>query len=145
MMVISAAHLDDLKTKLAHTLENTLPNGVSFAYLFGSQVTGETHSESDIDLAIFPTEVMSHNNVWQAAQSIAQQLNCDVDLINLREANTVLRFQIITEGILLIDKHDQAPTFEVDTFRMYQDLQYNRKSNIKGLLERWNSKDKMNG
>lgn len=143
--MMHTVHLDKLKYNLLKALENTLPGQVSFAYLFGSQATGQARPDSDIDLALFPEPNIPPEDIWNAAQSLASQLNCDIDLINLREANTVLRFQIVSEGKLLFDKHNQAPGFEVDTFRMYQDLQYNRKDNINGLLERWNEQEEING
>ena len=143
--MMPTVHLEKLKHNLLKALENTVPDQVSFAYLFGSQATSQARPDSDIDLAIFPEPNIPPKDIWNAAQSLASQLNCDIDLINLREANTVLRFQIVSEGKLLFDKHNQAPEFEVDTFRMYQDLQYNRKDNIKGLLERWNDQEEING
>ncbi|MDB1122402.1 type VII toxin-antitoxin system MntA family adenylyltransferase antitoxin [Vibrio algarum] len=126
---------------IVKALQQHLPKGVEFAYLFGSYASGRSTKNSDIDIAVFPTEPMTSIAVWESAQAISKQLNKDVDLINLMECNTVLRFQVVTEGLFLVGDRIKADFFETDTFRMYQDLQYSRQDNLASFVERWKNEN----
>lgn len=115
---------------------------IELAYLFGSQATGRQTSSSDIDLAILPANKLDPKTCWLLAQRLSSQLGSEVDLINLMTCNTVLRYQVIEEGLLLLDPKGKAGFFETDTYRMYQDLQIKRHDNIKAFKQRWlDSKD----
>lgn len=122
---------------LANAINKTSPGQIELAYLFGSFATGHANEESDIDIAILSSVPLSSVEVWEMAQTLAKLLKKDVDLIDLMNCNTVLRYQIVTEGNLLIDLNNRAAFFETDTYRMYQDLQLNRKDNIADFVKRW--------
>ena len=53
---------------------------IEAAYLFGSQVTGETHADSDIDLAIFTPDVDGLNLVERVHLTSQLALGCDSSL-----------------------------------------------------------------
>lgn len=67
-------------------------------YLFGSSITKFATAESDIDLAFLAKQKIDVALTWQTAQEIASMLKKDVDLIDLRQASTVMRWQVINNG-----------------------------------------------
>ncbi len=72
--------------------------GLKSVYLFGSRATGEQRHCSDWDIGVVGVDVFDPVLVWEAAQRVAVVLDCDVDLVDLRTASTVLRFQIVAYG-----------------------------------------------
>ncbi len=123
--------------KILETLEKVAGKDIELVYLFGSYATERANDHSDIDLAILPHAPITPKMIWEWTQSIASHLGKDVDLINLMDCNTVLRMQIIQEGQLLLDRNNKAPSFETDTYRMYQDLQLSRQNNLDAFKQRW--------
>lgn len=129
------------KQKIINALEQ-LELEIELAYLFGSQATGRQTPSSDIDLAILPSSKLDPKTCWLLAQTLSSQLGRQVDLIDLMTCHTVLRYQVVEEGSLLLDPKGKAGFFETDTYRMYQDLQIKRHDNIKAFKQRWlDSKD----
>ncbi len=125
------------KAKIAQTLQQLAGEKVVLGYLFGSYAHGRENEHSDIDVAILPSKPMAHAQVWELAQKLAISIGKDVDVINLMECNTVLRMQVIQQGVLLFDLQNKAPMFETDTYRMYQDLQFSRQDNLAAFKQRW--------
>jgi predicted nucleotidyltransferase len=93
------------------TLRTALPNLLA-VYLFGSQASGHANSDSDTDLAILLDGTIEPMMLWNHAQQLATLLNSEVDLIDLRQASTVLQYQIITTGQRLWQADSQAAIFE---------------------------------
>lgn len=113
------------KTLLIKSILAKLPT-VKLIYLFGSFASGEQHSKSDLDIAILPVKTLDNLNRWQLAQSLACELDIDVDLIDLTSASTVLCQQVITQGQLLWGESNDDDFFAVKTMSMYQHLQAER-------------------
>ena len=78
-------------------LSATFPDLLA-AYVFGSQVSGQTHADSDVDLAILCPKKMDNYQLWEKAQQLASTLNLDVDIVNIFEASPLLQYKIITTG-----------------------------------------------
>ncbi|MDX8403100.1 MAG: nucleotidyltransferase domain-containing protein [Mariprofundaceae bacterium] len=91
--------------ELAKRIHLELP-GVLGVYLFGSAAKGVANAASDADLAVLASDRLSEIKVWSLAQSLAQDIGVDVDLVDLRKANAVMRMQIIAEGrrMLCVDE-----------------------------------------
>lgn len=123
--------------QIVETLEHVAGKDIELAYLFGSHAINRANKHSDIDIAILPHAPITAERIWEWAQHMAAQLGKDVDLINLMDCNTVLRMQIVQEGQLLLDRNNKAPSFETDTYRMYQDLQFSRQDNLDAFKQRW--------
>ncbi|MDQ6995078.1 MAG: nucleotidyltransferase domain-containing protein [Mariprofundaceae bacterium] len=88
-------------------------SGVLAVYLFGSVAKGVEHTGSDIDMAVLSDHVLLTMDVWMLAQELAKDAGVDVDLIDLRRANTVMRMQIIAQGKRLICmNHNACEQFE---------------------------------
>lgn len=81
-------------------------------YLFGSQANGQAQQGSDLDVAILFDGKIDPVTLWQHGQNLAAQLNIDVDLIDLRQASTVMQYQIISTGIRLWHSNHHATQYE---------------------------------
>jgi len=88
-----------------------LPN-LSALYHFGSHAKGTADMLSDIDLAVLVDGKVDTVVLWDLAQQLADQINCDVDLVDLRAASTVMQYQIITTGQCLWTRDVQAAIYE---------------------------------
>jgi len=67
-------------------------------YLFGSTDTEFETATSDLDIAILNTAPLESVQRWKVSEEIARKINRDVDLVDLLQASTVFKFQIITTG-----------------------------------------------
>ncbi len=81
-------------------------------YAFGSRIQGTAGLASDLDLAVLVAGRMEPVPLWELSQQLADQLGCEVDLVDLRTASTVMQYQIITTGKVLWMKDAQAEIFE---------------------------------
>ena len=105
--------------------------------LFGSRAQGNSRQNSDYDIAVLLDGKADKVLLWNSAQTLAAQLLQDVDLIDLRDATTVLQKEIIVSGQWLIKVDTFAcDLFEVHTISMYQQLQYDRQDILNDVLER---------
>lgn len=81
-------------------------------YAFGSRISGESGPESDLDLAVLVESKSDAVALWTLAGSLADRVGCSVDLLDLRAANTVMQYQIITTGKRLWEKDCRAALYE---------------------------------
>jgi predicted nucleotidyltransferase len=97
-------------------------------YLFGSRAADAVHEESDIDIAVLPTLPIPNDVRWDLQQELAIALRSEVDLVDLRSASTVMRYQIVTSGEVL---YESDPTcraeFEMTTLSMYTRFNFERR------------------
>lgn len=85
---------------------------LSAVYVFGSQVTGHATAESDLDVAFLADDELSAEVLWDLSSSLANLVKCDVDLLDLRTASTVMQYRIITTGKCVWTKDSQAALYE---------------------------------
>ena len=103
-------------------------------YLFGSSASETQNIESDIDLAIFPVKKLDKVELWMTSQQLAGILKCDVDLVDLRNASTVMRMQIISSSKCFYESNRfQREIFEDYVFSSYARLNEERKEIIKDI------------
>lgn len=93
------------------TLQAALPNLLA-VYLFGSRAQGTAGPASDLDLAVLVAVRAEPVRLWELAQTLAGQAGCEVDLIDLRAASTVMQYQIISNGRTLWARDAQAAIYE---------------------------------
>lgn len=75
--------------------------------LFGSQATGKTHPNSDVDLALWPDRPLPTAMKLRWARELATLLNREVNLVFVSpELDPVLGFEILRDGRLVFQ---QAP------------------------------------
>jgi predicted nucleotidyltransferase len=113
------------KTVLINLLNANI-SGLRLVYLFGSYAAGNQDKKSDLDIAVLADASIDNVSRWELAQTLACELDIDVDLIDLRFASTVLSQQVIEQGIRLFGTEDEDDKFAMKTMSMYQDLQIER-------------------
>lgn len=108
------AHLPHALTPdglIVRTLRTHWPEALA-VYAFGSQIQGQAGPESDLDLALLLPAYADPLVRWDVAQQLAIALGCDVDLLDLRAASTVMQYQVITTGQCLWAQQPAAGLFE---------------------------------
>ncbi|HGG61176.1 MAG TPA: nucleotidyltransferase domain-containing protein, partial [Gammaproteobacteria bacterium] len=106
-------------------------------YLFGSHARGQSHPDSDLDLAILAKTKLPATLLWETAQRLASHAGVDVDLVNLGEASTVMQMQIITADQRLYCKDERAcGDFEDLVFSSYARLNEERAEILRDIAER---------
>lgn len=100
-----------------------------FAYIFGSRARGIVNEKSDCDVAIYfykdPRRLQGWT-VFQLEAEISREIEVETQITTLNGLDApVFAFQIISEGIILIDK-DQTKRilYEVSVIRRYHDWHY---------------------
>ena len=73
-------------------------DGLLAVYLFGSRARGAHRPGSDFDLAVLAAQPLAAVQRFELAQELAVLVGHDVDLIDLRQASSVLRSQVIGGG-----------------------------------------------
>lgn len=86
--------------------------GALGVYVFGSRAQGAEHAESDLDLAILVEGYVDPSRLWDLSALLAERVGCEVDLLDLRAASTVMQYQILTKGRRLWGKDPDASLFE---------------------------------
>lgn len=82
-------------------------------WLFGSRARGQEDAASDLDLAVLLPERSDPVRLWEAGEEIARDLGMDVDLVDLRSASTVMQYQIVTTGRLLLAEGPDVERYEI--------------------------------
>ena len=117
----------------SHILEYCLRrlSGLRLLYLFGSQASGDARPDSDWDIAFLADVNLDNVSRWHIAEELAAELGQDVDLVDLKEASTVLKMQIVQNGRLLYGDSLGADLFEASTMTQYGHLQESRSDILK--------------
>jgi predicted nucleotidyltransferase len=82
-------------------------------YVFGSQAQGTPRQDSDLDLAALAPGYIDPSLLWSLSNEIANLVNCEVDLLDLRATSTVMQSQVISTGKTVWDIGLPAHLFEV--------------------------------
>ena len=110
---------------------------VDAIYLFGSESAGEQHAHSDIDLAVMSNATLLPMRLWEVSQELASRAARDVDLVDLREASTVMRMQVISTGERLFCANEQrCEVFEDFVFSAYARLNEERAAILQDIRGR---------
>ena len=88
-----------------------LPQAMAI-YAFGSQVQGTASAASDLDLAVLVAGYADPLVLWDLAGSLTDVAGCDVDLLDLRAASTIMQYQVISSGQRLWAAGVSAGLFE---------------------------------
>ncbi len=126
-----------MQNRIIKFLKENIPQ-LKGIYLFGSRSSGQERPGSDWDIAfLVDDKPMPALQKWQLQEKLAAMLNADVDLIDLQDVSTVMRFQVLSTGerIFCADEYFCA-YFEMVSISMYQRLQEERKAIIETALKR---------
>lgn len=97
--------------QIVQRLRQQLPQLLA-VYLFGSYASGQQQADSDIDLAVLLPITLPALQLWQLAGELAELLDIDVDLLDLRTASTVMQEQVIRHGRRLWAADSSAALYE---------------------------------
>ena len=123
---------DDIQQALTNLPPRLAEAGVDLAYLFGSMVTG---AGQDVDIALLMADDAPAYPLRE--QVVAWLGTKRVDVVDLRLASPVLKFEVISNGRLLHTRTDDTQiNFELATLREYQDTNYLRQTQEHLLRER---------
>lgn len=105
-------------------------------WLYGSFASGDVRPDSDIDLAILTRRPLPGDRLRELALELIDLSGRDVDLVDLRQAPTVLQMQVISTGRRLYCRDRFAcELFETHVFSDYVDLN-ERRADILGDIRR---------
>ncbi len=107
-MGLTESRRPDLVEALARELKNE--RDILFAYLFGSQATGKTHIESDLDIAVylepFPEDILERK--LELIDKISEITHFNyIDLVILNQAPPLLIHSVMRTGKLLFSKDEE--------------------------------------
>jgi predicted nucleotidyltransferase len=100
-----------------------------FAYIFGSRARGSVNKRSDYDIAVYfykdPSKLPGWT-VFQLEAEIAKEIGVETQITILNGLDApVFAFQIISEGIILIDKEpEKRVLYEASVLKQYHDWHY---------------------
>jgi len=122
-MNMSKIDIEKIKSKMEKL---ALKYQLSLVLLFGSQVTGKTHTQSDVDIAYLSDKKMRPIEEAQMAFDFSQRLKIDnkkIDLVNLKEATPLLLKQIAEKSIPLYEKKVGSilANFKIYALRSFMD------------------------
>jgi predicted nucleotidyltransferase len=81
---------------------------IEAVYLFGSTVTGKSHTESDMDLAIYPDTPGLRKQKLAILTELSRYGFCNVDLVFMDENDIVLQYEAVRQNVVVY----QAPGFD---------------------------------
>jgi uncharacterized protein len=117
----SQTHESALQTHIEATLAGDSPivaairaalPSVLAIYTFGSRIKGTANPNSDLDLAVLVAGYADPIILWDLSGELADIAGCAVDLLDMREASTVMQYQILQTGRRLWAQEPQAGLFE---------------------------------
>ncbi|TBU78741.1 type VII toxin-antitoxin system MntA family adenylyltransferase antitoxin [Phytopseudomonas daroniae] len=86
--------------------------GVLGIYAFGSRIQGTANERSDLDLAVLVEGYAEPLALWALAGELEDVVGCPVDLLDLRQASTVMQQQVIAYGERWWAADERAGLFE---------------------------------
>ena len=104
---------------------------VEAVYIFGSHGTEDEWQDSDVDIALLLSpgraKVIKGLIMTDCWLALADVLKKEVDLVNLRQVNTVFQREIIINGRVLYKKDENiVDCFEMNVLSAYQKLNEER-------------------
>lgn len=112
--------------RLEQALRTTLASGPAchFVALFGSRASGTDRADSDIDLAWLPVDPQVSLAAELALQAdLTRVAGCEVDLVRLDRASTIVRHQVARDGRLLCGSAASFARFRAEAVGEYLDFE----------------------
>ena len=99
--------------------------GIRAVYLFGSAASERAGPESDIDLAVIPTDPLVREQKLDILEELARQGYCNVDLVFLDNDDLVLAYEGIRHNRLIYaaEGFDRGSTYS-EIVRKYLDFEF---------------------
>jgi predicted nucleotidyltransferase len=122
------------RAQLVDWLREHVPT-IEAIYLFGSALHGPWRAESDLDVAIDSGMPLDPRLRHELALTLANAMNRDVDLVDLRTANTVFRREILTTGErLFVRDPARQDALEAAMLAEYLDFNFTRRAHVAEMV-----------
>ena len=109
----------------------------AFIMFFGSFVKGTVHAESDLDIAYFSNKQLSSYERFIMASELALIAGREVDLVDIKQIDTVFTMQIFEQGIpIYMRDENEFIRQKMRAYSMYATLNEQRVSIIDAIKER---------
>ena len=123
--------------KIKETLEPL--DYIVFVYLFGSYATGDEWAKSDIDIAVYVNEEKVKNFFELKVDLLTLLTDAlktdEVDLVVLNKATPVLKYEVLTKGVLIFMKDKKTHIeFYLRGFKEFFDFRYLLEKNYKAVM-----------
>jgi predicted nucleotidyltransferase len=109
--------VSELETKLRALLAG---KDIQFAFVFGSSVRRGPDAARDIDLAVSTREPLSLMQRGALAIELEGSLGKTVDVVDVGEASTLLRWEVVRDGRVVAARDEDA----LRAFRVLAPLEY---------------------
>ena len=108
-----------------------------FILLFGSFAKGTAREDSDIDLAYFSDQQLSSYERFILAGELATVAGHEVDLVDIKEIDTVFTMQIFSEGVpIYMQDENEFIRQKMRAYSMYATLSEQRAGIIEAIKQR---------
>ena len=105
-----------MKEIIINQLTKLIPN-IKAIYIFGSQADNTASAQSDVDIAFLSDEQLDKVKIWEISNEIAFLLKKDVDLIDIKDTNTIFKVQILSTA-------DRIYCTDIQNVEAYESLAY---------------------
>lgn len=96
---------------------------IQAVYQFGSTVSGQTHAESDLDLAVVLGNPAAMPKKLDILGELARAGFCNIDLVFLNTDDIVLKYEAVRQNKLIFQRHDfDAGSYYSLILRQYLDF-----------------------
>lgn len=132
----STVLMDDRTEDVLTILKRELPSLVA-VYAFGSAGTVAERADSDLDLAFLTHEAVDPVRVFDLAGRLSTVMGRDVDLVDLSRSSTVMRAQVVSSGVCILDGDRIARQhFEIYAYSSYARLNEERSGILADIRSR---------
>ncbi|WP_053075153.1 type VII toxin-antitoxin system MntA family adenylyltransferase antitoxin [Ornithinibacillus californiensis] len=108
-----------------------------FILVFGSYAKGNANENSDLDIAYYSDRALSSYDRFLLASELSEKCHVEVDLIDIRQIDTVFAAQIFSTGELLYCNDNNLFVRErMKAYSMYATLNEQRAEILQGIKER---------
>ena len=126
---------NDIKEQLIEKLKQQV--NPDFIILFGSFAKGTVYEESDVDLAYFSEKQLSSYDQFILAGELALICGREVDVVNIREIDTVFTMQIFEQGTpIYIQDEGEYIRQRMKAYSMYATLNEQRAPILEAIKKR---------
>ena len=127
--------MSTLSDQIIHPLRGAIP-ALQAIYRFGSAGTEHFTEKSDVDIAVLSDTPLDPMLRWKLTQRLAQVLNRDVDLVDLANATTVVRFQVVSTGERIFAADTSAAEWwELKVYQLYLTLNDDRRPILEAIQQ----------
>lgn len=125
----------DIEKQLIQKIQSKV--NADFIILFGSFAKGTAREDSDIDLAYFSKRQLSSYERFMLAGDLAAIAGLEVDLIDIKQIDTVFTMQIFSQGVpIYIQDENEFIRQRMRAYSMYVTLNEQRAPLLKAIKER---------